>query len=102
MIGQMSILLNFAKEFLNDKQSTSKLFHDELDVICELTLTYTGVKMYNKSSTKKEKVDQLICNIHKISLFTKVNATLMIYNHHIRMIQSQNHYFNGPKKKDVT
>ena len=49
--------IEFAKEFLKDKQSASKLFHDELDVICELTLTYTGVKMYNKSSTKKEKVD---------------------------------------------
>ena len=49
--------IEFAKEFLKDKQSASKLFHGELDVICELTLTYTGVKMYNKSSTKKEKVD---------------------------------------------
>ena len=57
--------IEFAKEFLKDKQSASKLFHDELDVICELTLTYTGVKMYNKSSTKKEKVDWLICNIHQ-------------------------------------
>ena len=60
--------IGFAKQFVKDKQGASKLFQDELDVICELTLTYTGVKMYNKSSTKKEKVEQLIYYIYKIPL----------------------------------
>ena len=34
----------------------------------ELTLTYAGVKIYNKSCTKKETVNYLISNLHKNSL----------------------------------
>ena len=36
--------IEFAKNFLMDKKGARKLYHNELDIISELTLTYTGVK----------------------------------------------------------
>ena len=67
--------IEFAKNLLRNEKCAIKLFHKELDVIAELTLTYTGVKIYNKSCTKKEKVNHLISNLHKISLQEIENDT---------------------------
>ena len=57
-----------------------KLYHDELDIISELTLTYTGVKMYNKSHSKKEKVDRLISNFQNIPIHENVTNTNVNYS----------------------
>ena len=67
--------IEFGKNFLRNEKCAMQLFHKELDVIAELTLTYTGVKIYNKSCTKKEKVNHLLSNLHKIPLQPIENDT---------------------------
>ena len=59
----------------NAEKKAMNLLHEELNILCELTLTYTGVKIYNKSCTKKEKVNHLISNLHKIPLTHIENDT---------------------------
>ena len=63
--------IEFGKNFLRYEKCAMQLYHKELDIIAELTLTYTGVKIYNKLCTKKEKVNHLISNLHKNSITTQ-------------------------------
>ena len=79
-----------------DKESAMKLYHEELDIISELTLTYTGVKIYNKSRSKKEKVKRLISNFHNIPI--SGNATNTNVNYSSQQSMSPKHYFNVLKR----
>ena len=40
-----------------------KMLHDELNVIGNLVLTHTGIKVFNQSDTKPEKINKLIKNM---------------------------------------
>ena len=56
------------------------MLHDELNVIGNLVLTHTGIKVFNQSDTKPEKINKLIKNM-------KTSSQKLAYTrrHQIRM-----------------
>ena len=59
---------DLVNNFLKTEKKAMNLLHEELNILCELTLTYTGVKMYNKSWNKMKKVQTLMANLHKMDI----------------------------------
>ena len=58
---------DLVNNFLKTEKKAMNLLHEELNILCILTLTYTGVKMYNKSWNKMKKVQTLMANLHKLT-----------------------------------
>ena len=49
--------------YLTDTTKATNLYHEELDVFNGMILTYTGVQIFQKSTSKFEKVTRLIRNL---------------------------------------
>ena len=49
------------------------MLHEELNVIGSLVLTHTGIKVFNQSNTKPEKINKLIENMKTSSQKTNIH-----------------------------
>ena len=50
-------------DYFRHPDACTKMLHEELNVIGSLVLTHTGIKVFNQSDTKPEKINKLIKNM---------------------------------------
>ena len=53
---------DLVNDYLKNPNHCLKLVHDELNIICSLVQTYTGVKVFNISDAKADKINKLLSN----------------------------------------
>ena len=88
--GKINLLLLDVDDLVNDylKNPTQclKLVHDELNIICNLIQIYTGVKVFNTSDLKADKINKLVTN------FSTSSQQLIVTTHKKYKVKSLHHW----------
>ena len=87
--GKINLLLldvdDLVNNYLKNPTECLKLVHDELNIICNLIQVYTGVKEFNTSDLKADKINKLVTN------FSTSSQQLIVTTHKKYKVKSLQH-----------